>query len=517
MNIAMDAIGKKGEYTPVENCKAKDPMKCPYHGASAIKEFLDASSSKGVKFDVLKSGNGKFNVVAKVKKGDKGMVDDVDSCLSSLHKKLHGDVSYEAAKLSAKGDVAKKSFSVEVDDLAGIKEDYDDLSGTIFGDVETYGDLAEQVMAVESAIDNFEKGTATKEGAYAKLNSLKEDVLLKGIKDAGALDDAALPLMMKEVKELVGDDGCYKGFPKGVLPDDFWAAVSVCDGYANAFKALEAAKSEYVGASMSSDDEGSLDLLKNKYKELSAAAAAVDEASEKVAALKSELEKKSELKNKAKVSGKTEQTVPPSTSPAESDSYGYDDVVGPLDDAEWLLKPIEHDESKFPKFTSEKELLDAITDTSSAGGGGLGTQIVKIGGRKYVMKKGSGKAKASIENGFNCDMAYRAGGINAPDAKLYHFGDKVYKLAEFIEGKRLDSLVTKDAKTGAWNVPQSVRDELLKGYPLDVLFSNWDVLGTNEAGGLRYTNVIVDKDGKCWRIDNDGAFAMTGLVGGKKS
>lgn len=509
MNIAMDAIGKRGEYTPVENCKAKDPMKCPYHGASAIKEFLDASSSKGVKFDVLKSGTGKFDVVAKIKKGDKGMMDDVDSCLSSLYKKLNGDVGYEAAKLSADGDAAKKSFSVDVDDLAGIKEDYDDLSGIIFGDEDAYGDMADQVMAVESAIDNFEKGTATKEGAYAKLNSLKDDVFLKGINDAGALDDAALPLMMKEVEA-----GGFAGLPNVVLDDPLYVANVVSD-LKDAVEALEAAKSEYAVASMSSD-EGSLDFLKNKYKELSAAATAAEEVRQKYDALKDELrELKNEPKNESKVDDGAGQEDHIQASPSEPDAYGYGDG---LNDAEWLLKPLGHDEAKFPEFSSEKELLDSITDSSSAGGGGgLGTQIVKIGDRKYVMKKGSGDAKASIENGFNCDMAYRAGGINAPDAKLYHFGNKVYKLAEFIEGKRLDSLVTKDAKTGAWNVPQSVRDELLKGYPLDVLFSNWDVLGTNEAGGLRYTNVIVDKDGKCWRIDNDGAFAMTGLVGGKKS
>lgn len=516
MNIAMDAIGKKGEYTPVENCKAKDPMKCPYHGASAIKKFLDASSSKGVKFDVLKSGNGKFNVVAKVKKGDKGMMDDVDSCLSSLHKKLNGDVAYEAAKLSAKGDAAEKSFSVEVDDLAGIKEDYDDLSGTIFGDEEAYGDLAEQVMAVESAIDNFEKGVSTKQDAYAKLSTLKEDVILKGIKDADELDAIALPLMMKEVEA-----GGFAGLPNVVLDDPIHVANVVSD-LKDAAKALLDAQGEYAMAS--SDDEASLDLLKNKYRELSAAVAAAEEASEKYDALKDELKElknkpKNEPKNESKVDDGAGQEDPIHASPSEPDSYGYDDgLQQEVSDAEWLLKPIEHDDSKFPKFTSEKELLDAITDSSSAGGGGgLGTQIVKIGDRKYVMKKGSGDARASIENGFDCDMAYRAGGINAPDAKLYHFGDKVYKLAEFIEGNRLDSLVTKDEKTGAWNVPQSVRDELLKGYPLDVLFSNWDVLGTNEAGGLRYTNIIVDKDGKCWRIDNDGAFAMTGLVGGKKS
>ena len=198
---------------------------------------------------------------------------------------------------------------------------------------------------------------------------------------------------------------------------------------------------------------------------------------------------------------------------------------------EELLKPLKHDEMKFPQGITQKELDVAIAKGTTAGGhGGLGTTIVEIGGRKYVCKNGSGKKSKIIKNGYTADMAYRAGGIHAPDAKLYEFGDgKTYKLSEFVEGKKLiDVWKSADEKTR-----DDIRRELLKGYPLDVLFSNYDVLGTSpeesktvmitDANGkprkthVAFDNIIIGNDGNAYRIDNDGAFAMSGTGGVKSS
>lgn len=198
---------------------------------------------------------------------------------------------------------------------------------------------------------------------------------------------------------------------------------------------------------------------------------------------------------------------------------------------ESLMKPLEHDEAKFPQKLTQKALDAAIAKGKKAGGhGGLHTSIVTIGDKKYICKYGAGKKSNIIKNGYNADMAYRAAGVYAPDAKLYEFGDgKTYKLAEFIEGKRLI-----DVWKGADEAKrEEIRKELLKGYPLDALFSNYDVLGTSpeesrtvtitgpdgrpQKTHVAFDNVIIGDDGHAYRIDNDGAFAMTGTGGHKTS
>lgn len=199
--------------------------------------------------------------------------------------------------------------------------------------------------------------------------------------------------------------------------------------------------------------------------------------------------------------------------------------------SEDMLKPLEHDESKFPQNLSQEKIETAIAKGKKAGGhGGLGTTIVEIDGKKYICKNGSGKKSKIIKNGYLADMAYRAGGIHTPDAKLYEFGDgKTYKLSEFVEGKKLID-VWKNANETKRN---EIRKELLKGYPLDMLFSNYDVLGTSpeesqtvtitgmdgkpQKTHVAFDNVIVGNDGNVYRIDNDGSFAMTGTGGVKSS
>jgi len=196
-----------------------------------------------------------------------------------------------------------------------------------------------------------------------------------------------------------------------------------------------------------------------------------------------------------------------------------------------MLQPLEHDDAKFPQNITQKELDEAIKKGKKLGGhGGLGTRLVEIDGKKYVCKAATGTGASVIRNGFNADMAYRAGGVYAPDAQLYEFGDgKTYKLSEFIPGKRLiDVWQTADEAKR-----DEIRKELLKGYPLDVLFSNYDVLGTSPEDSITVTiqgadgkpqkthvafnNIMIGDDGHAYRVDNDGSFAMTGTGGIKHS
>ena len=198
---------------------------------------------------------------------------------------------------------------------------------------------------------------------------------------------------------------------------------------------------------------------------------------------------------------------------------------------EGMLQPLEHDDAKFPQKITQDELDDAISKGKQLGGhGGLGTRLIEIDGKKYVCKAATGTGASVIKNGYNADMAYRAGGVYAPDAKLYTFDDgKVYKLSEFIPGKRLiDVWQTADEAKR-----EEIRKDLLKGYPLDVLFSNYDVLGTSPEDSITVTiqgadgkpqkthvafnNIMIGDDGHAYRVDNDGSFAMTGTGGIKGS
>lgn len=198
---------------------------------------------------------------------------------------------------------------------------------------------------------------------------------------------------------------------------------------------------------------------------------------------------------------------------------------------EGLLKPLEHDDAKFPQNVTQEELEKAIAHpVKEVGENTLGSRLIEIGGKQYVCKAATGTSASVIRNGYNADMAYRAGGVYAPDAQLYEFGDgKTYKLSEFIPGKRLiDVWQTADEAKR-----EEIRKDLLKGYPLDVLFSNNDVLGTSSKDSITVTitgadgkpqkthvafnNILIGDDGHAYRVDNDGSFAMTSTGGIKGS
>lgn len=169
-----------------------------------------------------------------------------------------------------------------------------------------------------------------------------------------------------------------------------------------------------------------------------------------------------------------------------------------------MLKPLEHDESKFPIGVTKEVLDKALSDSSAKALGGASgdhATLIVIDGRKYVCKKGSGSHAEHIHNEVLADQAYRAGGVRAPDCQEYVFGNYTYKLAEFIEGKGLSSYMA--SATAAQQ--EELRKDLLAGFPMDVLLSNWDVIGTSRD------NIIVDADGHGWRIDNGGSFDMAAM------
>lgn len=170
-------------------------------------------------------------------------------------------------------------------------------------------------------------------------------------------------------------------------------------------------------------------------------------------------------------------------------------------------KATEQRTSNLPSYTFPDKFDERkVKVVNSNIGGSTGAKLVEIDGLKYIMKDGGGARNDHVSNEAVADQAYRAAGVRVPDCKTYVVDGRVVKLAQFVDGGQ---------SLGDWmrkaSAPEKerMRRELLKGYPLDALFGNWDVLGTGQD------NVLVDKDGNPWRIDNGSAF-MFRAQGAKK-
>ena len=111
--IAEDAKSKfqmpkegRGKISPLENCRARDPMYCPYHGQAAITKELEAGlNAAGIIGTVKVAADGKsFTVALAVNKGD------ADRAKEVLEDKL----------LDKKGVITEEAKE-EDDELGGVK------------------------------------------------------------------------------------------------------------------------------------------------------------------------------------------------------------------------------------------------------------------------------------------------------------------------------------------------------------------------------------------------------------
>lgn len=125
-------------------------------------------------------------------------------------------------------------------------------------------------------------------------------------------------------------------------------------------------------------------------------------------------------------------------------------------------------------------------------GGSTGAELVKdLEGRFFVRKKGN--SPAHLREEVTADLAYQALGLEVPRVKLYP-GET--KLTPFIEGQTLAEALAKAT-------PQQAQDLLARvqrGFVADALLANYDVAGMN------LDNILVDKGGQIWRIDNGGSL-----------
>ena len=183
-------------------------------------------------------------------------------------------------------------------------------------------------------------------------------------------------------------------------------------------------------------------------------------------------------------------------------------VLGlPADNREDLRVEIPEPPKPPPAFPDDPDGLKVIGGL----GGSTGAELVEDEyGQQFVRKRGGGAggdAAGHLRSEVAADEAYIALGVNVPECRLYEADSGPVKLSKFIP----------DAQPlGDWleDATASDRDQVLaeirKDFDVDVVFGNRDVVG---ASG---DNILVDKNGKPWRIDNGAAFGWR-AQGARKS
>jgi len=153
------------------------------------------------------------------------------------------------------------------------------------------------------------------------------------------------------------------------------------------------------------------------------------------------------------------------------------------------VKPVEP-QKKRDLFPESVNGLKTVRDL----GGSTGAKLVEDDlGNRFVMKRGA--SPEHLRSECDADAAYIAAGVAVPEFRLYEDSGTPVKLSRFIDEAKTLSALSKDER-------ETVYNQLRKDFHVDVLLGNWDVLG------LGMDNVLVDKNGKAWRIDNGGALGF---------
>jgi hypothetical protein len=193
------------------------------------------------------------------------------------------------------------------------------------------------------------------------------------------------------------------------------------------------------------------------------------------------------------------------------DSKTKETTIAKTHHVEHYGKHIDVDKEKTPlkdvvKEEIKKDLIgdiktgDKISDYEIIGslGGSSDVKLTELEkGEKYALKPPREKSGTYIneqnEQEVIVDNIYSILGYKAPDSKIIKDGEKSYKLSKFEENyKQLN------------NVPEifkkDIYKEIQKGFVLDCLLGNWDVIGANKD------NILVNNNNEILRIDNGGSL-----------
>ena len=143
-------------------------------------------------------------------------------------------------------------------------------------------------------------------------------------------------------------------------------------------------------------------------------------------------------------------------------------------------------------------------------GGSTGAELVEDAhGQQFVRKRGGaagGDAAEHLRSEVAADLAYQHLGVRVPDCRLYD-GENPVKLSKFVGDAKTLRDYLRDASPAE---RKAVIDAIAADFDIDALFGNRDVIGMDQD------NILVDKDGKPWRIDNGASFGWR-AQGARKS
>lgn len=146
----------------------------------------------------------------------------------------------------------------------------------------------------------------------------------------------------------------------------------------------------------------------------------------------------------------------------------------------------EEEKSNLNYGSKEPEMLDGYEVIKPLGGSTGATLVKGKNGKNYVVKKGATEGHA--ENEYKANKLYQALGVKVPES--HYIDGKLF--TEYVEGTPLNQL--------SGEKREQAEELLRKNFVVDALLGNWDVIG------LAADNIIVDKNGIPWRVDNGGAL-----------
>lgn len=113
-------------------------------------------------------------------------------------------------------------------------------------------------------------------------------------------------------------------------------------------------------------------------------------------------------------------------------------------------------------------------------------------GKRYAVKK----MNDFLEHELMAQDFYRSMGVSVPESKKMHLNGVDVKVSEYIEGETLEEWWEHANKTARAKMSKRLREQL----DVDIVTGNWSA--------FRNGNVIVDKEGKPWRVNVRDTFNL---------
>jgi len=179
-------------------------------------------------------------------------------------------------------------------------------------------------------------------------------------------------------------------------------------------------------------------------------------------------------------------------------------LAAPTEQAPAPATPTAAQESTSPAQPNIPD-LDQLSLVRSLGGS-TGAMLMRDSkGRQFVVKRANSPDHVREEAA--ADALYRAAGIRVPMTRLVQddAGNPV-KIAEYIAGQSIRDYLASASPAAR----QRVLAQLHQGFHIDALLGNWDVAGAS------LDNILVDRSGNAWRIDNGGSLRFR-AQGARKS